>query len=153
MLIAPHTAPRRLRFPPSYDGPVPYATGRSVHHAGTRRKIHMVPRRGGDAAITARSPPPPQAARESLMRILTSAATGEAKAAQWIGHILGADRDLERMDTELYLRALSVAELREIATANNLKPAKQWPGLVAQLAGHLPNFQPAAFGAAGAADG
>ena len=91
-----------------------------------------------------------RAADEALARILIVQAGEDADLIpEWIGQLIGADAALPRMDTEEYLRALTVAKLREIAQMHGMKPAKTWPGLLTQLAGNLPDWRPTSFGTPG----
>ncbi len=90
-------------------------------------------------------------ATEALTRLLFVPGAKESPdpAVEWIGHVSGADAALPRFDTPEFLAHVSGAELKRLAVAHGLKPAKTVAGLRAQLAGALPDWRPAMFGAPG----
>ena len=97
---------------------------------------------------------------EALRRCLSVAKPDAEKAshrvdsgevAEWLGHNLVAGDELPRFDTPEFLETISAGILRKIAIEHGHKPAAQAADLRRQLAGHLPDWRPAAaqFGAPG----
>lgn len=70
-------------------------------------------------------------------------------AAEWIGHHIAAELSLPRFDTPQFLAEVTGDELRRIAFAAGLPNKGTVKALRAQLAGHLPDWRPCAFGAPG----
>ena len=70
-------------------------------------------------------------------------------AVEWIGHFTRASDALPRFDTKEFLAHVNGNELKRLAAEAGMKPAKTVAGLREQLAGHLPDWRPATFGAPG----
>jgi ParB family chromosome partitioning protein len=94
----------------------------------------------------------PGIAAEVIARIVgfSSDGTGmraSGPAAEWIGAAIGADEALPRFDTAEFLTHVNGDELRRAATEAGIKPPTKVSAMREQLAGRLPAWKPAAFGA------
>ncbi len=71
--------------------------------------------------------------------------------AEWIGNALAAAKLLPRFDNPEFLATVNATELRPVALAAGLKPAKTATDLRRQLTTHAPHWRPpgATFGAPG----
>ena len=88
---------------------------------------------------------------EALSRIMHVPGPKDAPdpAVEWIGHFTRAADALPRFDTEEFLAHVAGAELKRLAAEAGMKPAKTTAALREQLAGKLPDWRPATFGAPG----
>jgi ParB family chromosome partitioning protein len=97
-----------------------------------------------------------QAARlvaKALSRILRVTdpvtARGSGIVAEWIGAMAGADRHLPRVDTPEFLACMGKDALSALAVENGRSGLKTAKGVREALAGSLPDWRPATFGAPG----
>jgi ParB family chromosome partitioning protein len=68
-------------------------------------------------------------------------------AAEWIGHLVGAEHEMPRCDTEEVLRGFNGDKLVEIAEANGIDASGKVSELRKRLIGSLPDWRPVTFGA------
>lgn len=101
--------------------------------------------------LVADSPAVLRLAAEAIARIVWIPPTqGVVDAAsEWIGQSIVTDAELPRFDTPEFLQHVAGAELKRLAAEAGLRPAKSVAGLREQLAGALPKYRPAVFGAPG----
>lgn len=95
-----------------------------------------------------------QLAAEAIGRIVVfdtpNRTTGTSgPVAEWIGNVLHAESDLPRFDTAAFLEHVNGDTLREAAVKASLKSTGTVKALRASLVDHLPDWQPASFGAVG----
>jgi ParB/RepB/Spo0J family partition protein len=74
---------------------------------------------------------------------------GSGVVAEWIGAMLGAERHLPRFDTAEFLACMGKDALQAVADQNGRGGLKTAKGLREALAGSLPDWRPASFGAPG----
>ncbi len=74
-------------------------------------------------------------------------ALASGPAAEWIGAAVRADDALPRFDTPEFLAHVQVAELKRLAAEAGIKVSGSGAAVRQALAGKLPTWRPAVFGA------